>query len=879
MGLFDKIKQAFNPQKEPDVPSEFDRVIHDTVTEYSKAHDYFWSPEVSTTSVWTDSVKPWPNKKKTAFILYCVAGIERIMREKSSWSSSDPDVLHSNTMMAYLQALMRNTLVMDDDDALAIYTAFRDHRSSSWRDITQWPISLMVNQLMKQRKGQAISPAIQQMLEELVSLIKAIPDAYYRKERLKLSERIENFLYSNDPANQTPKPVTFLEEDRLAAYANPMIMAMPTDEQRYWYALLTLAQKATGGKPSDKYVKEGKKHLEAMGVEKFAHTMHNWMVFLATLKDEEQHHTHTYANGTTYNYTSIDYISAVNAETMKGLIWLTAHLHDGNTIRLLSTLAERCYKKIPGKGPTAASLGNACLYALYRSEGLEGIGQLSRLKLRVKQSSTEALIDKYLAAAAEERGVSKDDIEDMSVDDHGLANSYLLLAISTYTAELSIEKVGKVNLRWFKADGSEQKSVPTVVKEQHANVYKQLKDTVKQIEQTLTAQRDRIDRMFRDERLMPVEHFEQYYWNHGLMGWLSRRIIWRFHKENGVIITALWIQKDDEPKPSAPQPPASNLGEWVDSQGNQVDIAGSTHVSLWHPVLASLEEVRQWRALLMREQFLQPLKQAYREIYILTDAELNTKTYSNRMAAHLLKQHQFNSLAKTRGWRYALLGAFDNGVDFGRCILSLPKAGLRAEYWINEVNVDNGWNDTGIYLYVSTDQVRFYRDGSDDPMPLEEVPVLVFSEVMRDVDLFVGVASVGNDPNWQDGGALRSYQLYWEGYSFGELGEVAKNRREILQGLVPRLKIAPVAEIGDRFLVVRGKLRTYKIHLGSTNILMEPNDQYLCIVPDRSAKDPASNLFLPFEGDNGLSIILSKAFLLAEDDKITDETITRQIGR
>ena len=32
-----------------------------------------------------------------------------------------------------------------------------------------------------------------------------------------------------------------------------------------------------------------------------------------------------------------------------------------------------------------------------------------------------------------------------------------------------------------------------------------------------------------------------------------------------------------------------------------------------------------------------------------------------------------------------------------------------------------------------------------------------------------------------------------------------------------------------------------------------------------------------FEGDSLLAVILSKAFLLAADDKITDTTITRQI--
>jgi hypothetical protein len=36
---------------------------------------------------------------------------------------------------------------------------------------------------------------------------------------------------------------------------------------------------------------------------------------------------------------------------------------------------------------------------------------------------------------------------------------------------------------------------------------------------------------------------------------------------------------------------------------------------------------------------------------------------------------------------------------------------------------------------------------------------------------------------------------------------------------------------------------------------------------------------LPFEGDGTLSIILSKAFLLADDAKITDPTITSQLAR
>ncbi len=50
---------------------------------------------------------------------------------------------------------------------------------------------------------------------------------------------------------------------------------------------------------------------------------------------------------------------------------------------------------------------------------------------------------------------------------------------------------------------------------------------------------------------------------------------------------------------------------------------------------------------------------------------------------------------------------------------------------------------------------------------------------------------------------------------------------------------------------------------------MSPNDEYLCVVPSRGDKDP--KVYLPFEEDGGmLSIILSKAFLLADDRNISD---------
>ena len=50
--------------------------------------------------------------------------------------------------------------------------------------------------------------------------------------------------------------------------------------------------------------------------------------------------------------------------------------------------------------------------------------------------------------------------------------------------------------------------------------------------------------------------------------------------------------------------------------------------------------------------------------------------------------------------------------------------------------------------------------------------------------------------------------------------------------------------------------------------------------PRRAVVVPHGALhYLPFEGDSVLSIIISKALLLAADSKIKDETILRQLER
>ncbi len=321
----------------------------------------------------------------------------------------------------------------------------------------------------------------------------------------------------------------------------------------------------------------------------------------------------------------------------------------------------------------------------------------------------------------------------------------------------------------------------------------------------------------------------------------------------------------------------------MDAAGDAVQPAPDAQVRLWHPIDASEAEIAAWRTAILERRIRQPFKQAYREVYRLTPAEEQTETYSNRFAAHILMYAQARALMTVRRWGSNFLGPYDGGFE-GLAKREFPSHGIRAEFFHEALEDEMQGGDV---VHCSTDQVRFVtlaRAAAAAVVPLRDVPPVVLSEAMRDVDLFIGVTSIGADRNWQDWGQGRAgryaqMDAYFQDYASQALTANAQVRRDVIGRLLPGLVIADRAELQERHLRIRGDLRTYRIHLGSGNIYMEPSDTYLCIVPARGKDAKTDRVFLPFDDDPMLALILSKAFLLASDKTIADTTITQQIKR
>jgi hypothetical protein len=250
--------------------------------------------------------------------------------------------------------------------------------------------------------------------------------------------------------------------------------------------------------------------------------------------------------------------------------------------------------------------------------------------------------------------------------------------------------------------------------------------------------------------------------------------------------------------------PCEDVLVTVDGRAHPVP-ADDARVRLWHPARAFPGAVRAWRGFVVDNRMTQPFRQAFRETYTGS----------------------------------AVAGRFDGEV--------------------RRVFAEGAWR-VRCHHDAGHGEVRFERrvaGGWRETAPAD-VPPLVFSEGVREVDLFIRIASIAEES------------------PFGELSATAQIRGDALRRVLPHTRIADRCAIDGRFLVVRGELRTYKIHLGSAGVLMEPGNARLRVEPSRRLG--MRGLFVPFE-DELLTRIIGTAFLLAADHRITDETVLRQIKR
>jgi len=566
--------------------------------------------------------------------------------------------------------------------------------------------------------------------------------------------------------------------------------------------------------------KHASQSIAAIGMEHFCGTLRGWLPKVDVAEEAGLYRGEDFLCG-----------AMIAASTLK----------DGSVAAAIAGLLERSYRSFGYDG-----FGTAAIVALSRMP--EGSGMASLLNARIGRRAGQLRREKLLARLAEQQNTTVEALADVGSPDLGLDDDCQLVRdIGDYRAVVRPEGSRRGVVAWYAMGGKPLRATPAAVKQSHAADVRQLAIAAKELGTALLGRIEALERSYLSPRPLPSDSFLARLRQQPIERHLATRLIWRI-EAGGSVQTVLWREHGPE-----------------DSAGRPATIPQDAAVSLWHPLHGTLAEAAAWRSRIMDLGLVQPFKQAHRETYVVTDAERATETYSNRFAAHILRQRQFAQIMSQRGWRYGLQGDYDS---HNEAELRLP-GGLTAFFSVDRPNFEQ--ERYGIFQYIATDRVHFLR--AERWLPLLEVPPVVFSECMRHVDLAVAVSSIGNDPQWQDGGPDAFGLPYWQDYGTGPLESIGDARRDLLLAIVPRLAIADRLSVDDRWLNVRGVRGAYRIHIRSLQVEMRPSGRHLCIVD----KGKAVKVALPFEGDDSLSLLLSKAHLLVQDDRIADPGIKAQI--
>ena len=192
---------------------------------------------------------------------------------------------------------------------------------------------------------------------------------------------------------------------------------------------------------------------------------------------------------------------------------------------------------------------------------------------------------------------------------------------------------------------------------------------------------------------------------------------------------------------------------------------------------------------------------------------------------------------------------------------------------------DSALNDQshlGINLFLGSDQVRFYRNRRE--IALEDVPAIVYSEVMRDVDLFTSVSAVGPDETWSDQGE-RGVGFVGSREAREELSGIVELRVEMVSRVLPLTPIAGQCRVEKSWLVVKGQLGTYRIQMAWDSIVRETEKgfRHLKISLKLLEGVPIDFAAFPIELDYRAQTALRAAHLLANDWNINSSELIEQL--
>lgn len=473
----------------------------------------------------------------------------------------------------------------------------------------------------------------------------------------------------------------------------------------------------------------------------------------------------------------------------------------------------------------AASVPGNLIRGLRLNGSRRSLVSLLKIKRSIKHKTVQKTAENAIAKACQDQGICPEEVVELSLNDHDLGRDGVREEpAGGHRLRLGLQPGGKAAVVALGADGKPCKTIPDSVKRDCADLLKELKADAKAIDAELGVLRDQLERSwFRQGRISP-ERFQAFYLGHPLGAWLARRLIWLDDQGRTFLGLASELPPDCQ---------------WL---------------TLWHPLLTAPEVAAHWRRRVMMERILQPFKQAWRECYALEAAEQEAGDHSHRYAGYVLDSKRYHGLRKSRGWGGAYGGyMFDDNPE-RESTFEFPGSTMRAcLHWELEGDgaPDERLADRAVESTTVLQHLRFERKAGREwkIAPLHEIDPVAFSEVMRDVDLFVAVAGLRRRAGWNlpENADQWVKARQWEAEELRRTASAMEVRRDLLRFYLAEAGLSDAVAFSGLVAQIKGKRGEFELDICSGAV---------CLLPERTPvetiapKKLAADLFLPFEEDD-----------------------------
>ena len=269
------------------------------------------------------------------------------------------------------------------------------------------------------------------------------------------------------------------------------------------------------------------------------------------------------------------------------------------------------------------------------------------------------------------------------------------------------------------------------------------------------------------------------------------------------------------------------------SDDTKLTVAHSFHMYMagkWHDI----------QKYVFDNKIVQPFKQVFRELYVKTEEEMNME-HSLRYAGNQIQPKKTLGCLRSRHW----VADIEDGLQKVYYKENIVAQIYALADWFSPADIES----------PTLEWVVFSDRKTGKNMRIKDIPDIIFSEVMRDVDMAVSVAHAGGvDPETSH--------------------STVEMRKAIAEFTMPLFRLTNVT-FTKNHAVIEGKRANYTVHLGSGVVHQEAGPM-INVLPVHSQR--RGRIFLPFvDDDPKTSEVLTKILFFAEDNKIKDPYILGQI--